>query len=337
MLVPDAVIDAAKHGNIPPVEAWLDAEGSDVNAFDARGSTLLLECVGSPTGSRDAIGLCRLLLARGANPNLRGTGSGERYPRTRTSRGDIPPLWETAYTRSHMCELLIENGANVEALATGFDLDSGGVSHSLGPMDDRACQCTLLANLLYFVGGEMMDSQRLTRLYMLLRAGAKWQSIVKPYASDETYSGAWCLEQGEARWRRWRAMSNRSSEYMDQDRYVLAIKALVAGMEADGSFKAYVRRPHRSVLRLRSLFTRDRATLKILRRRPRGRDARAEGATAFLVKLGDNGIAWNILSFWKDTTILHLVPHFIDVLTKHGARTGFVISPYMHRDSGPGP
>lgn len=64
MLFPDAVIDAAKHGNIPPVEAWLDAESSDVNAFDARGSTLLLECVGSPTGSRDAIGLCRLLLAR---------------------------------------------------------------------------------------------------------------------------------------------------------------------------------------------------------------------------------------------------------------------------------
>ena len=58
-----------------------------------------------------------------------------------------------------------------------------------------------------------------------------------------------------------------------------------------------------SLLRLRSLVSRGRATLRRRRsrRRARGSDAQAEHAITFLIKLGDNGIVWNILSFWKET------------------------------------
>ena len=50
------------------------------------------------------------------------------------------------------------------------------------------------------------------------------------------------------------------------------------------------------ILRLRSLVARGRATPK--KWSPRGHDRRA---IEFLVKIGDNGIAWKILSFWKET------------------------------------
>ena len=50
------------------------------------------------------------------------------------------------------------------------------------------------------------------------------------------------------------------------------------------------------VMRLRSLVARGRATPK--KWSPRGHDRRA---IEFIVKIGDNGIAWKILSFWKET------------------------------------
>ena len=45
-----------------------------------------------------------------------------------------------------------------------------------------------------------------------------------------------------------------------------------------------------------SLVARGRATPK--KWSPRGHDRRA---IEFIVKIGDNGIAWKILSFWKET------------------------------------
>ena len=79
-------------------------------------------------------------------------------------------------------------------------------------------------------------------------------------------------------------------------------RALLAGVREDGSWKSYARRPHRLILRLRSLYARGRATLaRTQRRKPRGADARRDRAILFLVKLGDNGVLWNVLSFWRAT------------------------------------
>ena len=73
-------------------------------------------------------------------------------------------------------------------------------------------------------------------------------------------------------------------------------------MRAAGSWKAYCRLPHKQVLRLRSLVARGRAKLPRTRRRsPRGRDARQERVLEFLMRQGDNGIVWTILSFWQAT------------------------------------
>ena len=81
-----------------------------------------------------------------------------------------------------------------------------------------------------------------------------------------------------------------------------AIRTLVASVRAAGSWKAHCKLAHKEVLRLRSLVMRGRAKLpRPRRRRPRGRDARQARALEFLVRQGDNGIVWNILSYWRET------------------------------------
>ena len=75
-----------------------------------------------------------------------------------------------------------------------------------------------------------------------------------------------------------------------------AMRALVAGVRRAGSFKSYCREPHREVLMLRGLAMRGHL---MPRRRTRG-TAEWTAAVAFLARLGDNGVVWNVLSFWLD-------------------------------------
>ena len=87
-MVPDQIIAAAKGAFTPTVEEWLDA-GGDVNAPDETGTTLLLESV-----RHSRVELCRVLLARGADPSL-----GNDYRTLDVYRGEIP-LWLAAYEAS---------------------------------------------------------------------------------------------------------------------------------------------------------------------------------------------------------------------------------------------
>ena len=86
----------------------------------------------------------------------------------------------------------------------------------------------------------------------------------------------------------------------DPDQHFLAVRTLVASVRAAGSWKAHCRLAHKEVLRLRSLVARGRVKLP-RRRSPRGRDVRQERALEFVLRQGDNGIVWNILSFWRET------------------------------------
>ena len=81
------------------------------------------------------------------------------------------------------------------------------------------------------------------------------------------------------------------------------VRTLVASVRAAGSWKAHCISPHKQVLRLRSLVARGRVKLpsRTRRRSPRGRQARQARALEFVVRQGDNGIVWHILSFWRAT------------------------------------
>ena len=79
----------------------------------------------------------------------------------------------------------------------------------------------------------------------------------------------------------------------------IAVKALIAGVRRAGSFKRYLHEPHREVLMLRGLAMRGHLAPKGTRR-TRGAQ-KWKAAAAFLARLGDNGVVWNVLSFWRDT------------------------------------
>ena len=79
--------------------------------------------------------------------------------------------------------------------------------------------------------------------------------------------------------------------------YAGDVRTLVASVRAAGCWKAHCRLAHKQVLRLRSLVARGRVKLPRTCR-TRGRDARA---LEFVVRQGDNGIVWHILSFWRET------------------------------------
>ena len=69
-----------------------------------------------------------------------------------------------------------------------------------------------------------------------------------------------------------------------------AIRDLVASVRAAGSWKAHCRRPHRQILRLRSLVARGRTRERLATTR----------AIRFIVRQGDNGVVWHILSYWRE-------------------------------------
>ena len=77
----------------------------------------------------------------------------------------------------------------------------------------------------------------------------------------------------------------------DQLEHVGAIRSLVASVRAAGSWKAHCRLPHKQILRLRSLVARGRTKERLATTR----------AIRFIVRQGDNGIVWNVLSYWRET------------------------------------
>jgi hypothetical protein len=83
---------------------------------------------------------------------------------------------------------------------------------------------------------------------------------------------------------------SRRPNYVNDESFARC-RELVAGVRAHGSFKAYVREPHRQFLRLRSLLVRGRAKV-----RGSTKDSRRLERLARL----PNGACWHVLSFWRD-------------------------------------
>ena len=165
-------------------------------------------------------------------------------------------------------ELLIDAGANLEA----------ATEHGYTP----------LARALDLDNYNNMEFIRL-----LLRRGASldfpgcnemWMGLTRNTAETLMQSQLrWFAMQGERRHER---TTQKTEERL----------RLVTAVRAAGSWKSYLRTPHKSLLRLRSLLARGRA-----RRRPLW----AQPTPHFLVRLFDpslpNGVFWHALSYWRET------------------------------------
>ena len=67
-----------------------------------------------------------------------------------------------------------------------------------------------------------------------------------------------------------------------------AIKALVNGVRKYGTYKKYIRQPHRDVLTIHGLVQ-------------RGNLSTEEPVTKFLARFGNKFVVWRILQYWRDS------------------------------------
>ena len=109
---------------------------------------------------------------------------------------------------------------------------------------------------------------------MLLRAGASLDAVIDNDPADFILGD----------------LNGRFSNLRDNDAF-LQTKDMIIGVRAAGCWKQYCRRDHKQILRLRSLVVRGRARERLA----------TSGAMKFIVRQGDNGIVWTILSFWQAT------------------------------------
>ena len=165
---------------------------------------------------------------------------------------------------SEMVSLLLQAGARVNARTQGRD-DQGMTP--LGQLIVEFDYC-----VSYDDDGDVrrqVSRSGLEIMISLLRAGAS----INRCAGDLSAEAAM------------QAFLSRHPSYANDESFAKC-RELVAGVRAHGSYKAYVREPHRRFLRMRSLLVRGRAKTK---------DRRLERIARL-----PNGACWHVLSYlWE--------------------------------------
>ena len=124
---------------------------------------------------------------------------------------------------------------------------------------------------------------RATMITELLRAGA---SLDTCRATGDTAEDI--IHRDETAEDTIRSVESWGSATLAENEHWLATKRLVAGVRKYGTYKRYMRAPHRDVLAVRGLAQ-------------RGKLSTRDPVLNFLARLGDNGVCWHILSFWRAT------------------------------------
>jgi len=318
--IPLAIIRAVQEGDKDLVEQWLvDTYAAHVNVTlpitrvgrwllggesdGLRLLTLCIFCNGDFTGvyttaqwrampesdyTVQMLAIARMLLEHGADansmPGMRGMYPLE-YTWRYASRIALP--W---------FDLLLEFGANPNVTVR--------VSEGVSPSE--SFNTTLLGKVIFTIRftRSLPPEQFPGVALALLRAGARVDS---PHNDGTNLT--WVLEQRrrvlEQRRLHWERSAQDEEALARRNNYDLcprfiALSKLITDVAAAGSFKKWLRGAHRDVLTLRTQIQRGRAALPAPRRRPRGRDALQRNALAFVLRQGDNGVVWKILSFWRD-------------------------------------
>ena len=133
----------------------------------------------------------------------------------------------------------------------------------------------MLAAVVAYPGASLSASLRLGITWRLLRAGASLENCVRGGPIEASIRGSELHGGG-----------GRTPADVANDSSFAAGKAFIAEVRAaGGTWKKWLRAPHRDVIRLRSLLVRKRATT-------------SDPVLAFVFRLGDNGVFWKLLGFW---------------------------------------
>ena len=252
MVLPDHIVQAAKDGDIAVVEAFLDAEPGAINDRDEEWDlTLLMASMNSSITERH-VQFARRLIARGADVNI---GNIE----------DKLPLHYACYPgdcSSTMVSLLLASGARVNA-RTDEDEDLTPLGQLIEEFDYNLWKNEAAENR------RRISHSGLEIMKLLLTAGASIDRCQGDRSAEAAMQG----------------FLSRRPNYANDESFTKC-RELVAGVRAHGSYKVYVREPHRQFLRLRSLLVRGRAKT----------DSRRLERIARL----PNGACWHVLSYlWE--------------------------------------
>ena len=254
MVLPEHIVQAARDGDIAVVEAFLDAEPGAINDSDEESElTLLMLCMNSSIKERH-IWFARRLIVRGADVNV----------------GDFEDNFPLHYASfpgdcaSSMVSLLLESGARIHARTNGGLTPLGQVIEQFNyTLDEVEEEDEVPARQIE------VSRSGLEIIKLLLKAGASIDRCKGDLSAEE------CMQ----------AFLFENQDYADDESFAKG-RELVAGVRAYGTYKAYVREPHRQFLRMRSLLVRGRAKT----------DSQRLERIARL----PNGACWHVLSYlWE--------------------------------------
>ena len=286
MVLPADVATAAESGDVDAVRTWLDSQPDGgrerINDYDDFGCTLLIACVMHANHPDRRVALARLLLERGADVNRCAADVHNDH------MGQASPLHCAAKTtafvaNSQMLPLLIAAGANMKARTS-----SGGDGYIETPLG------ILLRYLSYtaatFQAGIVRPGLP-GAVAALLRAGSELEEICVQAVSGASYLSAESLLRPA--WGYVNTIPGANPAVIaGANENFREVQRMISGVRAAGSWKAYIRRPHKDVCAVRGLVTKGFLA-------PPGGGSKYERAIAFVVKQGDNGIVWKVLSYWR--------------------------------------
>ena len=289
MVLPAEIVTAAETADLDAVRAWLDGKPDGgracINEHDEYGCTLLISCVMHTNHPDRRVALARLLLERGADVNRCAADMHNDH------MGQASPLHCAANMtalpgNSQMLPLLIAAGGSLKARTS-----SGGDCYIETP----------LGRLLRYLGYTGSTFQAgIVRpglpgaVAALLRAGSELEEICVQAVSGASYLSAESLLRPA--WGYVNTIPGANPTVIaGANENFREVQRMISGVRAAGSWKAYIRRPHKDVCAVRGLVTKGFLA-------PPGGGSKYERAIAFLVKQGDNGVVWKVLSYWRADT-----------------------------------